>query len=215
MIASALSITQATEAGTVYRPTEIAALCEIAHERSLAVHMDGARFANALVRLSATPAQMTWQSGVDVLSFGITKAGALAAEAVVFFDPQRAAFMAERRKRAGLLLSKHRFLAAQFAATLADDKWLALARHANLMADRLSAKLAAVGLVPVWPVEANLIFVVLPRALDAKLKAAGARYYGRTNTGLKLGPDQILARLVTSFATQDDEIERFVQLCKS
>jgi threonine aldolase len=103
MIPSALSITQATEAGTVYRPNEIAALSEIAHECSLAVHMDGARFANALVRLSATPAQITWQSGVDVLSFGITKVGALAAEAVIFFDRQRAAFMAERRKRAGLL----------------------------------------------------------------------------------------------------------------
>ena len=118
MVASALSITQATEMGTVYRPDEIAALCEIAHERSLVVHMDGARFANALVRLSATPAQVTWQSGIDVLSFGATKAGALAAEAVVFFDPKRAIFMAERRKRAGHLLSKHRFLAAQFAAIL-------------------------------------------------------------------------------------------------
>ena len=104
MIASTLSITQATEAGTVYRPNEIAALCEIARERSLAVHMDGARFANALVRLDATPAQITWQSGIDVLSFGATKTGALAAEAVVFFDPTRAAFMAERRKRAGHLL---------------------------------------------------------------------------------------------------------------
>ena len=214
MIASAISITQATEAGTVYRPNEIAALSEIAHQRSLAVHMDGARFANALVRLSVTPAQMTWQSGVDVLSFGITKAGALAAEAVVFFDPQRAAFMAERRKRAGHLLSKHRFIAAQFAAILVDDRWLTLARDANLMADRLSAKLAAVGLVPVWPVEANLVFVVLPRVLDARLKAAGARYYGRTNTNLKLHPDEILARLVTSFATKEDEIDRFVQLCK-
>jgi threonine aldolase len=154
--------------------------------------MDGARFANALVRLSARPAQLTWHSGIDVLSFGITKVGALAAEAVVFFDPQRAAFMAERRKRAGHLLSKHPFLVAQFAAILTDDRWLTLARHANLMADRLSAKLAAIGLVPVWPVEANLVFVVLPRALDERLKAAGARCYGRTNTGLKLSPDQIL-----------------------
>ena len=139
MIPSTLSITQATEAGTVYRPNEIAALSDVAHERSLAVHMDGARFANALVKLGITPAQITWQSGVDVLSFGITKAGALAAEAVVFFDPARAAFMAEHRKRAGHLLSKHRFLAAQFAAMLADDMWLTLARHANLMADKLSA----------------------------------------------------------------------------
>ena len=119
MIASALSLTQASEAGTVYRPDEIAALCAIAHERVLAVHMDGARLANALVRLEVTPAQMTWRSGIDVLSFGATKAGALAAEAVVFFDTARAAFFAERRKRAGHLLSKHRFLAAQFDAALA------------------------------------------------------------------------------------------------
>lgn len=109
MIASTLSITQATEAGTTYRLDEIAALCEVAHGHSLAVHMDGARFANAIVRLGATPAQMTWQSGVDVLSFGLTKVGALAAEAIVFFDPARAAFMAERRKRGGHFLSKHRF----------------------------------------------------------------------------------------------------------
>jgi len=215
VIASALSITQASEAGTVYRVDEIAALCDIAHERSLAVHMDGARFANALARLDATPAQMTWQSGVDVLSFGATKAGALAAEAVVFFNPEQAAYMAERRKRAGHLLSKHRFMAAQFAAILAEGRWLALARHANLMADRLSGNLAAIGLAPVWPVEANLVFVVLPRALDARLKAAGARYYARTSTSLNLDPDQVLARLVTSFATQEDEIDRFAHLCQA
>jgi threonine aldolase len=215
MIASALSITEATEAGTIYRLDEIAALCDIAHERSLAVHMDGARLANALVRLNTTPAQVTWQSGVDVLSFGATKAGALAAEAVVFFNPGRAAFMPERRKRAGHLISKHRFLAAQFKAILAEGRWLALARHANRMADQLSTKLAALGLATVWPVEANLVFVVLPRALDARLKAAGARYYGRTSMSLKLSPDQILARLVTSFATKEDEIERFAQLCKA
>src|SRR5262249_52401042 len=157
----------ATEAGTVYRPDEIAALSEVAHERSLAVHMDGARFANALVRLGATsPAQITWQSGVDVLSFGITKAGALAAEAVVFSDPVAPSSMAKGRKRPGHLVSKHRFLAAQFEAILADNQWLALARHATLMADRLSAKLTAIGLTPVWPVEANLVFVALPRPLD-------------------------------------------------
>src|ERR1700722_10697217 len=101
MVASALSITQASEAGTIYRTDEIAELCDIAHSRSLAVHMDGASFANALVRLNATPAQMTWRSGVDVLSFGATKCGALAAEAVVLFDPARAGFFAERRKRSG------------------------------------------------------------------------------------------------------------------
>jgi threonine aldolase len=176
--------------------------------------MDGARFANALVRLNASAAQMTWQSGVDVLSFGATKGGALAAEAVVIFDPARAALMAERRKRAGHLLSKHRFLAVQFAAYLAEDRWLTLARHANAMADRLAGKLAALGLTPVWPVEANLIFVVLPRSLDARLKAAGASYYVRTSESVTLGPDDVLVRLVTSFATQEEDIERFVNLCK-
>jgi threonine aldolase len=214
MVASALSITQASEAGTIYRVDEIAALSEIAHARSLAVHMDGARFANALVRLNTTPAQMTWQSGVDVLSFGATKGGALAAEAVVVFDPARAAFMAERRKRAGQLLSKHRFLAAQMAAYLDGDYWLALARHANAMADALAQGLKSAGLEPVWPVEANLVFVGMPRALDAKLKAAGASYYVRPSQNLDLGADRVLARLVTSFATEAAEIERFVNLSK-
>jgi threonine aldolase len=214
LIPAALSITQASEAGTIYRTDEIAALCEIAHARSLAVHMDGARFANALVRLNASPAQMTWQSGVDVLSFGATKGGAQAAEAVVFFDPARAAFFGERRKRAGHLLSKHRFIAAQFSAYLEDDCWLTLARHANAMADRLAAKLTAAGLRPVWPVEANLVFVVLPRALDSKLQAAGANYYVRSSESLDIGTDNVLVRLVTSFATEDRDIERFVSLCE-
>jgi len=215
MVASALSLTQASEAGTLYRVDEIAALCDAAKRRALAVHMDGARFANALVRLNATPAQMTWQSGIDALSFGATKGGALAAEAVVIFDPERAKFFGERRKRAGHLLSKHRFLAAQFAAYLTGDLWLALARHANAMADRLAQRLTALGLPPVWPVEANLVFVALPRALDAKLKAAGASYYVRPSEGLRLPADRVLARLVTSFATQEDEIERFVKLCEN
>jgi threonine aldolase len=215
MVASALSITQASEAGTIYRTGEIAGLSEIAHARALAVHMDGARFANALVRLNTTPAQMTWQSGIDVLSFGATKGGAMAAEAVLVFDPARAAFMAERRKRAGHLFSKHRFLAAQMAAYLAGDCWLNLARHANAMADRLAQGLEAAGFKPVWPVEANLVFAILPRALDARLKAAGASYYVRPSDGLPLKADQVLVRLVTSFATEPAEIERFVNLCKN
>jgi threonine aldolase len=215
MVASALSITQASEAGTIYRTDEIATLSEIAHARSVAVHMDGARFANALVRLNASPAQMTWQSGIDVLSFGATKGGAMAAEAVIIFDAERAGYFGERRKRGGQLLSKHRFLAAQFAAYLADDLWLNLARHANTMADRLAEKLSEAGLHPIWPVEANLIFVALPCALDAKLKAAGAGYYVRPSGDLKLPADHVLARLVTSFATQVGDIECFANLCKS
>jgi threonine aldolase len=214
MIASALSITQASEAGTIYRTDEIATLCEAAKRRDLAVHMDGARFANALVRLNATPAQMTWRSGIDVLSFGATKNGALAAEAVVIFDPERARFFGERRKRGGHLLSKHRFLAVQFSAYLAGDLWLRLARHANDMADRLAQELTALGLKPLWPVEANLLFVALPRSLDDKLKAAGAAYYVRPSESVNLPADRVLARLVTSYSTQDEDIDRFVRLCE-
>jgi threonine aldolase len=209
VIPSALSITQATEAGTIYRTDEIAALAQIARQRSLSVHMDGARFANALVRLNATPAEMTCRSGVDVLSLGATKGGALAAEAVIFFDPATAAFFGERRKRGGHLLSKHRFIAAQFLAYLADDR----CRHANAMADKLAVALTAIGLQPVWPVEANLVFVVLPHALDAKLRAAGASYYVRNSDSFDTGPDNVLIRLVTSFATVEEDVERFVDLC--
>ena len=214
MVASALSITQVSEAGTIYRVEDIAALSSVAKERGLAVHMDGARFANALVRLNATPAQMTWRSGVDVLSFGATKGGAMAAEAVLIFDPARARFFAERRKRGGHLLSKHRFLAAQVAAYLADDLWLNAARHANAMADRLGHALAAAGLPPIWPIEANLVFSALPCALEERLRSAGATYYVRPSEGLALPPDHVLVRLVTSFATRDEDVDRFVALCE-
>ena len=141
-----LSLSQATEAGTIYRADEIRQLADIAHGRGLAVHVDGARFANALARMNASPAQATWMAGVDVLSFGATKGGALAAEAVVFFDAARGANMSERRKRGGHLVSKHRFIAAQIEAYFTDDLWLRLARHANAMADRLASGLVAAGL---------------------------------------------------------------------
>src|SRR3954454_17090741 len=140
VIPAAFSFAQACEAGTIYRPDEIAALAKIAHAHGMKVHMDGARFANALVRMNASPAEVTWKTGVDVLSFGATKGGAMAAEAVVFFDRELAANMAERRKRAGHLVSKHRFLALQMQAFLAGDCWLRLARHANAMADRLAGR---------------------------------------------------------------------------
>jgi threonine aldolase len=211
-----LSLTQATEAGTIYRPGEITALAELAHAHGLRVHMDGARFANALHRLNASAADLTWKSGVDVLSFGATKAGAMAAEAVVFFDPAAAEFMEERRKRAGHLLSKHRFMAAQFEAFLVDETWRRLAGHANTMADRLAQRLAAVGRAPVWPVEANLVFVLLPKILDAPLRAAGASYYIRHSDslppGIHAGPDEMLIRLVTSFATTEAEVEQFAAM---
>ena len=216
VIPSALSFSQASEAGTIYRPDEIAALAEIAHARGMKVHMDGARIANALARLNASPAEATWKAGVDVLSFGATKGGAMAAEAVVFFDRAMAAQMGERRKRAGHLLSKHRFMAAQFEAFLHNDCWLRLARHANAMADRLAAGLAKAGLAPVWPVEANLVFVILPKALDERLRAAGAQYYVRASDSLppdvSLQPGDALVRLVTAFATREAEVDRFVEV---
>ena len=213
---SVLSLSQATEGGTVYPPDEIRELAEIAHARGMSVHVDGARLGNALSRLNASPAQATWMAGVDVLSFGATKGGALAAETVIFFDPDRAANMAERRKRGGHLISKHRFLAAQVEAYLADDLWLKLARHANAMADRLAAGLAAAQLVPVWPVQANEVFVALPMRLDQRLRAAGASYHPWTTDSLPkdvaLDGDATLVRLVTSFATSVEEVDRFVAL---
>ena len=218
VVPAAVSLTQATEAGTIYRPREIAALSALAHERGLTVHMVGARFANAIVRLGATPAQATWRAGVDVLSFGATKGGALAAEAVVFFDPSLAAGMAERRKRGAHLVSKHRFIAAQFEAFLAADLWLSLARHANRMADLLAAELEALGLAPVWAVEANLVFVLLPQDLHRHLQAAGAQYYWFHSDSLparaEIPADHVLARLVTSFATTRHHIETFAAHAK-
>jgi threonine aldolase len=210
--AASISITQATEAGTIYRVDEIAAIATAAHARGLKVHMDGARFLNAVARLNASPADVTWKAGVDVLSFGATKGGALAAEAVVFFDPSVAAMMPERRKRSGHLFSKHRFLAAQFDAFLAGGYGLKLARHANDMADLLASKLSAAGIRILWPVEANLVFAAMPKALDAKLRAAGAAYYVRRSEGLP--DDEMLVRMVTSFATRADEVEEFSALVR-
>jgi threonine aldolase len=215
---SVLSLSQATEAGTIYRPHEIRALADIAHDHGMTLHVDGARIGNAVARLNASLAEVTWKAGVDALSFGATKGGALAAEAVVLFDPARAAGMSERRKRGGHLLSKHRFIAAQLEAYLADDLWLRLARHANGMADRLAEGLARAGLAPAWAVEANEVFVVLPAAVDARLRDAGAVYYPwRTaaNAGVSLPEGAVLARLVTSFATTSGEVDRFVAIARA
>jgi threonine aldolase len=217
LVPAALSLTQASECGTVYQVDEIAALAALAHGRGMTVHMDGARFANAVAWLGATPAEASWRAGVDVLSFGATKGGALAAEAVVFFDPSRAAAMAERRKRGGHLVSKHRFLAAQFEAFLADDLWLRLAGHANRMADRMAAHLKSVGLAPVWPVEANILFVLLPVALHERLHAADAHYYvihTEFTDPATVPAGHVLVRLVTSFATTEDSVERLISHLK-
>ena len=217
MVPAALSLTQVSELGGVYRNDEVAALSALAHGRGMTVHMDGARFGNAVARLGCTPAEASWKAGIDVLSFGATKGGALAAEAVVFFDPARAAGMAERRKRGGHLLSKHRFVAAQFEAFLEDGLWLALARHANDMAERLGVGLTAIGLAPFSPVEANIVFALLPQRLHEHLQAQGAHYYvirtDRTHPATT-PRDHVLVRLVTSFATSENHIDKFLSLAK-
>lgn len=214
VVPSALSLTQATEAGTVYTPEEIAALADIAHRHGLGVHMDGARFANALVRLGVSPADMTWRAGVDVLSFGATKNGCLAAEAVIVFNPEKAAHMAQRRKRSGHLLSKGRLLGAQLDAHLADGHWLDLAARANRAADRLAEGLARLGCRVALPVEANEIFVFLPRAMDETLRAAGALYHPWVTSSLPEGvtarEGEVLVRLVTAFDTTEAAVDRFL-----
>ncbi len=211
---AALSLSQATECGTAYTPEEIAALSAIAHEAGLKVHMDGARFANALVELGCSPAAMTWQAGIDVLSFGATKNGALACEAVVFFDETLAAQAEVQRKRGGHTLSKGRLLGAQMAGYLADDHWLGLARHANAMAARLAAGLASRDLRMPWPRQANEVFVVLPAAIHAGLQAAGGHYYTWETTNLTTGEhpagEEVFARLVCSFETTADQVDRFL-----
>lgn len=199
---SAVTLTQATESGTVYTPAEVAALSEVARSHGLPVHMDGARFANAVARLGCSPADLTWRAGVDVLSFGATKNGALAAEAVVFFKPELARSFAFRRKRAGHLFSKMRFLSAQFDAYLEGDLWLRLATHANAMADRLAAGLAALpGADLRDPVEANEIFISLPEPVTAGLLERGYAFYRWD------GP---VVRLVTAWNTSAEDVDRMI-----
>ena len=209
---ASLSLSQATESGTVYTPAEIEALSGIARDAGLPVHMDGARFANALVSLGCTPAAMTWKAGVDVLSFGASKNGALACEAVVFFDPARAEHAAVQRKRAGHILSKGRLLGAQMTAYLRDDHWLDLARHANATATRLAEGLAAVpGVRLAWPRQANEVFAILPRGLHRALQGAGAHYYEGDPSGLdaaeRPGPDEIMIRMICSFESTAAQVD--------
>jgi threonine aldolase len=205
-----LSVSQASECGTIYRVAEIKELADIAHQRGVMMHMDGARLGNALARMNVTPAEATWRAGIDALSFGATKGGAMGAEAVIFFDPQRGADMQSRRKRGGALASKHRFIAAQLEAYLADDLWMKLCRHANDMADALAAGLTAAGCKPVWPVEANEVFAPITAAMDQRLKAAGAMYYPWPSDSVP--KDRILVRLVTSFQTTKEDVDRFLAL---
>ncbi|WP_293873995.1 MULTISPECIES: beta-eliminating lyase-related protein [unclassified Sphingomonas] len=170
----AVSITNATEYGRVYTPDEVAAIGALARERGLGLHMDGARFANAVATLGCTPAEVTWQAGVDALSFGFVKNGAMSAEALVFFKPGLAGATLHRRKRAGLLVSKGRYLAAQVLSMLDDDLWLDNARAANASAATIAA---AAGARLVHPVEANEVFLRATPDEAAALRAQGFDFY--------------------------------------
>lgn len=199
---AAISLTQATEAGTVYRPAEIEALADIAHRHGLAVHMDGARFANAVSFLGVAPADITWRAGIDALSFGASKNGALAAEAIIFFDPEKACDLGYRRKRGGHLFSKMRFLSAQLEAYIDGDLWLRNAAHANRAAARLATGLAQLPEVRLrYPVEANEIFIELPEPVIAGLLAEGFYFYRW---------DGNCIRLVTAFDTEDGAVDALI-----
>ena len=206
-----VSLTQATEHGTVYTATEIASISDVARRYGLGVHMDGARFANALATLGASPAETTWKAGIDVLSFGATKNGCWCADVVVLFDPAQADEFAYLHKRYAQRLSKSRFVAAQLGAYLSGGHWLDNARHANAMATRLAAGIVASGRGRLLAMpEANLVFATIAEADAGRLRAAGARFHPAT---ISHAPDGAgLVRLVTSFATDPSEVDRFVEI---
>jgi len=200
-----LSLTQATEAGTIYQNKEISDLADIAHQANLAVHMDGARFANALATLGCSPAEATWKIGVDVLSFGATKNGAMAAEAVVFFDPQNANEFLFRRKQGGHLFSKMRYLSAQLLAYLQDDLWIKNARHANRCALELSKGLENLeGCELLHEVQANEVFVQLSEQTLRALENAGAGSLRWDKNGT--------ARFVCAFDTNMKDVDRILEI---
>jgi threonine aldolase len=198
-----LSLTEATELGTVYTPDELDAVAAFARKHALAVHMDGARFANAVASLGCAPSEITWQRGVDVLVFGGTKNGTAAGELVIFFDRELAREFDYRAKQAGQLASKMRFLAAPWAGLLADEVWLKNARHANAMARLLEEKLRTAGIGKLaFPRQANALFLHLPNEIAERVHARGWQF-------LKfVEPD--IYRLMCSWATTETAIEEFV-----
>ena len=201
---AAISISQATEWGTVYKPAELRALTAAAHRHGLRVHMDGARFANAVAHLGCTPAEASWQCGVDVLSLGATKNGALAAEAVIFFEPGLARDFELRRKRAGHLWSKSRYLSAQLCACLEQELWLRHGRHANALAARLAQGLRERGLQLAHPVEANEVFVAMPVELRASLRSQGFEFYDWPAPRIDERP---IVRLVTAYDMTNADVD--------
>ena len=210
-----LTLTQANERGLVYTPAEIRALADVAHAHGLKVHMDGARFANAIATLGCSPADATWRAGVDVLCLGASKNGALMAEAIVFFDLALAQDFAYRVKRAGQMAAKSRLYGAQFCAWLKDDHWLHLARHANHVAARLGEGLAGLrGVRVVWPVQANEVFAIMPQQMAHSLRGQGAVFYDWPAHALPaeeaLAPNEMLVRFVASFASTTEQADQLL-----
>jgi threonine aldolase len=198
----ALSLTQATECGTVYSVDELRALCAIAKRRNLKIHMDGARFANAVAFLGVHPSEITWRAGVDVLCFGGTKNGLPVGEAVVFFKKELAEDFQYRVKQSGQLASKMRFVSAPWLGLLEGDVWLKNARHANAMARRLHDKIKQLpGVRIMFPVEANAVFAEMPREIQAGLRAKGWRFYTFIGEGG--------CRLMCAWDTAPETVDRF------
>ncbi len=206
-----LSLTQQTETGGVYSIEEIRQLTGIARDADLAVHMDGARLGNAVAALGCAPADMTWRTGVDVLSFGATKGGAMAAEAIVLFKPELADTLAYHHKRAGQLVSKMRFISVQLEAYIADGLWLDLARTANTMAARLAEGLAALpGAILEGEAAGNEIFVTLPKPVIAGLEAEGFGFYRWPESS----PTSPMIRLVTAHDTMVEEVDGLIEAAR-
>ncbi len=206
---AAVTISQATEWGTVYDLDWLRRLGDEAHGLGLRLHVDGARFANTIARLGCSLADATWRAGVDALSFGATKNGALAAEAIVVFDPALATELEYRRKRSGHLWSKHRFLSAQLLAYFEGDLWLRHGQRANAMADRLAAGLASIeGAACLLPVDANELFIRLPAGVIQGLRGEGFEFY---DWPAPSGTDGPVVRLVTSWNMAEADIDAFVE----
>jgi threonine aldolase len=208
---AALSITQSTELGTLYGVAEVREFGRLCKDRGLKFHMDGSRFANAVSALGCSAAELTWRAGVDVMSFGATKNGALALEAVIYFDPVLAQDFRYRRKRGGQLLSKGRFLGAQMLAYLKDDLWLRNAAHANEMAKLLAARIGQIKSVRLpLPTQANEVFAIMPRSLHKGLLDNGAHYYewpGKGPGTQTVQKGECFVRFVTSYKTSKNDVE--------
>ena len=206
---SSVSITQVCETGEVYQLDEIKKITDIALKHNLNMHMDGARFANALVSLNTTPAEMTWKSGIDVLSFGATKNGCLAAEAIIFFKKELVGDIAFLMKRAGHLLSKMRFVSAQLDAYISNDVWLRNAKHANKMGKKLSEGLSKYNDIEItYPTEANEVFAKFPRNKIEHLNSEG----------YKMNEDELdgkAVRLVTAWNTKDSDVDQLLDTLKN